>query len=52
VNPGIFAIMGSRGGNFRWTVGAANGRGDPFGFAQGRLSTSFGWRLTSLKMQS
>jgi hypothetical protein len=24
--------------------------GVPFGSAQGRLSTSFGWRLTSLRM--
>src|SRR5438132_5033959 len=24
-------------------------RGVPFGFAQGRLSTSFGWRLTSIR---
>ena len=26
-------------------------RGGPFGFAQGRLSTSFGWRLTFLTAQ-
>jgi hypothetical protein len=25
-------------------------RGVPFGFAQGRLSTAFGFRLTSLRM--
>jgi hypothetical protein len=25
-------------------------RGVPFGFAQGRLSTEFGWRLTPLRM--
>jgi|SRR5690242_5628754 len=31
-------------------VVAAHRHGVPFGFAQGRLSTSFGWRLTSLSM--
>jgi hypothetical protein len=31
-------------------VVAAHRHGVPFGFAQGRLSTSFGWHLTSLSM--
>ena len=33
-------------------VGAAHIHGVPFDYAQGRLSTSFGWRLTSLRMTS
>jgi hypothetical protein len=42
------AINESRGGNFRWAGGAADRYAVPCGFAQGRLSTSFGWRLTAL----
>src|SRR5689334_23787322 len=34
----------------RHRVETATLHGVPFGFAQGRLSTSFGWRLTSLSM--
>ena len=30
--------------------GGLRRRGAPFDFAQGRLSTAFGWRLTSLRM--